>query len=1169
MLNKRRLLAMILGTSLLMTQMIPVSGAQLSEEIMSYEELTQDKETVDALSEEAEVDGEKSEEILDRKDPVDDDWTFDCFGTSTNPSNAAFSGSVSSGSVSLKAINNNGKFIRGDIFNGLTVYYTSVPADKNFTLKAKVHIDNWFFQNAQSAAGLAAFDRVPEPGTRAKKDYVTNGYYAAATGSGLYYADPETGDITNNTAANKIEMYYGLSARSFTGVNPGNVVQFEDGADKESRAAAVAQFVSFSNDTLETSCAKLDPGKYNIIGNHADRLTSFSEPISFNGIPESQGTTTVKELTDFDLRIQRNNTGYFITYTGEDGRTVKYYDRDALNSLDDDYIYPGFFVARNASATFSDIELTVTDPANDPPAEKPEIQYVDLDGGFWSSGLSASEDYEARFSVNWDCDVTMTQGGKVIYEGKTKDGELLVVNTKLDFGGNVINVELTPDQSYHPNGDELIKLKKYDKVALQMVVNRVLYGEEGSYLYVTPDGKNEGTGTRKDPLSLETALKYVRKGQAIVLAPGVYQNKSEYTVLSGIDGTSEEPIYMFTDPERTDKEKRAVIKGSVASDGFILNANYWRICDIDIADSYRGLVNRGGNNVFSSLRLYNNAAYGIQFTGSPYKLVNNTILNCDMYDNEQGGMSLRFVGEGNVVEGCRVYYNGGVGIKVAFNAGEVPPKAVTIKNCATYYNGWVHKNGKLVIPSTLNGDGGATGIGVGGGSESKDYLHVIENCYSFYNRNSGFTSAVSNAAELKNSISYDNGWQNIAFNRNSSSAESEYAPHAYKLSNVVSIKDDDIPEIVTRDCGTYSFSEMDYIYGCDETKDAYRWMVPQRRSENSEGTVFTTANFKSVTFKENSFYRNADGSIAKDDFLSFADDISTKAPGVSSFTFTSRPSEDTAAILAKLIETSGLKRGQEIAAAVNNGKIMVIFDQDTAAEIFAIINVARGNAKGTKQAPEIVDVPQAVGDTTLIEESYVKGKVKTRAIDITEPGGTYEITLNSGVKYTLDDFNPDGFKDIKIESDKGKVAKVSKKGVLSLKSLKVEGYEVILTYMSLKDPTKQNTVKIKVKDLKAEKGKKIDPSSVSVNVIPAAVGGNDSNILSAKWSIKKTELKPGEWVDVPKGKNGVLAKAYLAPDNSHVSLSIPEDGAKNKGNIKVVAEVNGKKINTKVAVKNK
>ena len=110
------------------------------------------------------------------------------------------------------------------------------------------------------------------------------------------------------------------------------------------------------------------PSSGNLVGNYC--LKDPSKPLS---------DVLDNCITEMYLTIQKNNTGYFVTYESADGSystTKKYYDTAALEKIDADSVYVGFFASRNATATFSDITFKTIDPKDDAAAEERPVQKV-------------------------------------------------------------------------------------------------------------------------------------------------------------------------------------------------------------------------------------------------------------------------------------------------------------------------------------------------------------------------------------------------------------------------------------------------------------------------------------------------------------------------------------------------------------------------------------------------------------------------------------------------------------------------------------------------------------------------------------------------------------------------------------------------------------------------
>ena len=173
-----------------------------------------------------------------------------------------------------------------------------------------------------------------------------NNSYMAVASKTEYYWNEETKEVTTDSSATKISQKLGLASQEKTGVTKDNIAAIE----ANDTATDQANFKSTSY-PLEQRY----PEAKNIIGNSTNT-------------PADAG-----DITEMYLTIQKNNTGYFVTYESADGSystTKKYYDTEALERIDSDYVYAGFFASRNATATFSDITFTTIDPKEDAPAEE-------------------------------------------------------------------------------------------------------------------------------------------------------------------------------------------------------------------------------------------------------------------------------------------------------------------------------------------------------------------------------------------------------------------------------------------------------------------------------------------------------------------------------------------------------------------------------------------------------------------------------------------------------------------------------------------------------------------------------------------------------------------------------------------------------------------------------
>ena len=759
-------------------------------------------------------------------------WSFVVYGPSTNEKDNGYIGSINDeGFVTVYSENGKGK-IQPNADDGVTFYYTAVPADKNFTLRAKVHVDNWDYSNGQEGFGLMAADSLPAHGAGS---HLTNQYMALASKIEYYHLNGKVAD-----SGQKYSMRLGLGVLAKVG-----------------RTADTKDAILGVTYPLETSAAmKSYEGvtNYNIIGNNTNRDVL------------DKTSVTIQELTDFILEIQRNNTGYFITYYGEDGRIIgqyKDYDPAALTQLDPENVYVGFFAARRARATFSDVELTVIDPADDAAVEERAVEQVTPTLSIVSGGTSNSENYTLSFvsNVAGTADVYVSEpGGDQEQVGANIPAHAEFRNDftfKLPMQGEML-IEVvfkpTPDQDLG-EARELANTKALS--AEHAVVYTSAYAKL-SEIHVAPDGTPMGLGTKENPLNLQTAVQYVRPGQTIVLKAGVYNFVEPLRIPHGIDGTAENPIRLIADPESA---TRPVLDFKGIGAGIIHGGDYWYFAGFDVtgaANGQKGFQVSGHYNTLEQINAYRNGNTGIQisrYAGSDPVSEwpsHNLILNCTAYENADAGYedadgfaAKLTCGEGNVFDGCVAYHNADDGYDLYAKIETGPIGAVVIRNSVAYLNG-------ILPDGTIGGNG--NGFKLGGSNIPGG--HMLENSYAFFNRSKGIDSNSCPDVIVQNCISYNNLRYNVAFYTN---VEQDTA---YKAVGVISFKD------ATIDGGDPSEGDEfkpkgNQVMAAFQNDSCYYW--DGAHSVNAAGDVITAEDFVSLTFQ--GVERKEDGSIDMQGFL--------------------------------------------------------------------------------------------------------------------------------------------------------------------------------------------------------------------------------------------------------------------------------------------------------------
>lgn len=380
-------------------------------------------------------------------------WNFAAFGQGVDnkTANNGYSGSLDTGDLKIWEKNSKGKLVAAST-DGLAFYYTTIdPATENFTLSADITVDEWTYTNGQEGFGLMAADRVGENGDSGI--FWNNSYMLSAT-KVEYLWDATEGKVSD--AGDKYTMKLGIGSQEKIGVTPENMN--DSPTDQGFRSTMT---------TLETSAANSGngAGTYNIVG----KYTNSAEAV--------KDITDLNVQTTFHMILQRNNTGYFLSYTNvETGETVtnKYYhgkDGDELTRLDAENIYVGFFASRTATISVANAVLTTIDPAKDAPAESRPVTYVTPNYTIDSASVANSADYELVYYGNADgtLKITNSDNETVLSDAGVKANTKVYTHTTLKSGSNVFHVEFTPNADYRPS--EYSLLSSYDTVTFDFTVN--------------------------------------------------------------------------------------------------------------------------------------------------------------------------------------------------------------------------------------------------------------------------------------------------------------------------------------------------------------------------------------------------------------------------------------------------------------------------------------------------------------------------------------------------------------------------------------------------------------------------------------------------------------------------------------------------------------------------
>ena len=769
-------------------------------------------------------------------------WGQITYGNGASSSKDSFTGSANDGKVTIKS--KSGKLVPAS-FDGVSFYYTEVPASQNFTLRAKVTVDSWTLSNGQEGFGLMAADKLGGSGW--------NNSYMAVASKTEYYWNEEAKEVTTDSSATKVSQKIGLASQEKTGVTKENIAAIE----ANDTATVQANFKSTSY-PLEQRY----PEAKNIIGNSTNT-------------PADAG-----DITEMYLTIQKNNTGYFVTYESADGSystTKKYYDTEALERIDSDYVYAGFFASRNATATFSDITFTTIDPKEDAPAEERPIEKVSVNTYVQSATATGSADYEFLFSAN--CDGTLSiedaKGEVVVSDVEVKADTLVKpASVTLNKGKNEYKINFTPAEGYKPNG-EYSAMESYETVVIDHTVTYKTFGEAGQSIWVAPDAK--GSGSKEDPMSIYDAVKYVMPSQQIVLTEGTYKLESPLKIARGINGTADQMIYMVADP---DAKTRPVIDFQGLCTGMTIGGDYWYFKGFDVtgsADGQKGLQVSGSHNTLDQIETYHNGNTGLQIsrlnvtdTYAEWPSY-NLILNCTSYGNadkgyeDADGFAAKLtVGDGNVFDGCIAHHNADDGWDLFAKVQTGSIGSVTIKNSIAYANGYLE-----------DGTNAGNGNGFKMGGDSMPGSHVLENSIAFANKAKGIDSNSCPDIKVKNCTSINNQGANVAFYTNSAKNTD------FEATGVISFRT--AKEDVAENIKPVGSQDLTKIYKATN----FYWDTASKTSFNTPaaGEAVTTVSadwFASLDYSSildgnksvAGIVRNADGTIALGNIFKLTD----KAP---------------------------------------------------------------------------------------------------------------------------------------------------------------------------------------------------------------------------------------------------------------------------------------------------
>lgn len=528
----------------------------------------------------------------------------------------------------------------------------------------------------------------------------------------------------------------------------------------------------------------------------------------------------------YNLTLEKDNTGFLMSVDGSEPVRI-YSDLDTLAKLNKEKMYVGFYAARVADITVSNVDLTVTAVESDPAQVlKPEVPVTPA---IKVNSLSkfGNKDYNFKFTPNVDGIVTVTQNGNTIAkEQEVKKGVEVSIPSTLVKGDNNFAVEYWPDTT--------MNITSAAKVLTQYTVDNKVLGS-GDKVYVAVDGKATNSGEINSPVNIQTALDYASAGQTIYLKGGVYNFTKELVAPKDVNGTKDKNIVVRPLDENGED---VVFDFNDKGAGLRISGDYWHFYKVNVTGSAansNGIVLSGNHNILESSSAYKNGNTGIQIsalTGSAPRETwptYNKVINCTSYENRDpsannaDGFAAKITtGKGNEFIGCIAYANADDGwdLYSKTESGAIEP--VTLTNCVAYGNGYI--DGKLT-------GGDMNGFKLGGEGLAVD--HTIVNSLAFNNGANGFDSNSNPNVIANNNVSYDNESANFNF-----TTYATVGPN-FRVNNFISYYTTDYAQ---KTSDVYSKNQANLL----DTFNGTTYYYIDDVNANSKGDVYTDANFEAL-----------------------------------------------------------------------------------------------------------------------------------------------------------------------------------------------------------------------------------------------------------------------------------------------------------------------------------
>lgn len=535
------------------------------------------------------------------------------------------------------------------------------------------------------------------------------------------------------------------------------------------------------------------------------------------------------------MRLERTDTAFIMSVTLthlDEPVTFEHVleGADWVQDIDPDNMTVGFFASRNALVRINNASLTLSE-ANTQPRTPVVPPQPGAELTLLSAPTSGTEAYEFKASGNYDGAMTLAADGETLIEdAPVTGGEVWSHPVALTGDTTALTVTYTPEGA--PDDAPITR---------ELTVEKRVY-DSGKGLFAAADGSPDAAGTKKDPLDVHTAIRYVNPGETVFLRGGTYTPDSSIVISEAYSGT-EDGVKTLA----AYKGEKVVIDGGGELPQIIqVNGDHWHVYGLELTNSAgHGMRVEGNDNVIEQMVFSYNANTGFQLDGTgtdpAYWPSRNLVLNSESHDNRDpadgnaDGFAAKLgVGADNVFRGNISHHNIDDGWDLYNRTNEGANLPITLEGNIAY------SNGKL---SDGYFEDSNLGVGFKLGGEGLPVDHVATGNLAFDNNLDGFSDNFNpGRLTVTNNTAIDNKRYNFIFRINPYVAPEDQGVFRGNLSLRTTIRDENRPDAVSGDV------------------DATNFLFDGTATKNSEGRKVTAKEFASLTAPD-SYKRKKDGSI--------------------------------------------------------------------------------------------------------------------------------------------------------------------------------------------------------------------------------------------------------------------------------------------------------------------